>query len=73
MKLKEYIEKLETLLIQQGNLELIYSSDDEGNNYEYVRYSPTLAYYLEADSSVISDEDLGEWDEEDYNRVICIN
>ena len=33
VKLTKYIEKLQELLKEHGDLELIYSTDDEGNEY----------------------------------------
>ena len=34
MKLKEYIEKLQELYLEHGDLELVYAVDDEGNYYQ---------------------------------------
>lgn len=73
MKLTKYIEKLQELLEEHGDLELIYSSDDEGNNYNKVNYEPSLANYIASDREVIHDDDLEEWYESDYQKVICVN
>ena len=73
MKLTKYIEKLQELLNEHGDLELIYSSDDEGNNYSKVHYAPSLVNYIASDREVIHDDDLEEWDESDYEKVICVN
>ena len=72
MKLTKYIEKLQELLAEHGDLELIYSSDDEGNNYNKVHYEPSIVNYISSDREVIHD-DLEEWDESEYQKVICIN
>ena len=36
VKLQQYIEKIQELLKEHGDLELIYSTDDEGNEYNTV-------------------------------------
>jgi len=52
MKLSEYIEKMNevinglTDLIKEGNdFEVVYSKDDEGNEYQPVYFTPTAGYY----------------------------
>lgn len=73
MKLTKYIEKLQELLAEHGDLELIYSKDDEGNGYEKVHYGPSVVNYIASDREVIHEDDLEEWDESDYEKVICVN
>lgn len=73
MKLKEYIEKLNKLYKEHGDLELIYSKDDEGNEFSYLNFDPSLVNYIPADYNVVSDEDLEEYSESEYKKVICIN
>ena len=73
VNLTKYIEKLQELLVDHGDLELIYSSDDEGNNYNKVHYEPSLMNYIRTDGEVIHEDDLEEWDESDYEKVICVN
>ena len=68
-----YIEKLQELLQEHGDLELIYSSDDEGNNYDMLAYLPSIVNYNSSWKEVISDEDLEEYDVSEYKKVICIN
>lgn len=48
MKLKNYIENL--LLLSKENpdileYEVIYSQDDEGNNYSTIHYAPVVGFY----------------------------
>ena len=71
--LTNYIEKLQELLQEHGDLELIYSSDDEGNNYDNLAYLPSVVNYNSSWKEVISDEDLEEYNESDYKKVICVN
>ena len=73
MKLTKYIEKLQELLKEHGDLELIYSTDDEGNEYRKLHYDPCIVNYIESDYCIIHEEDLEEYNETDYQKVICIN
>ncbi len=73
MKLQQYIEKLQELLKEHGDLELIYSTDDEGNEYNTVNYHPSIVNYIESDRCLIDDDDLEEYNETDYQKVICVN
>lgn len=73
MKLTKYIEKLQKLLKEHGDLELIYSTDDEGNAYNTVNYEPSLVNYIASDREVIHEDDLEEWEESEYQKVICVN
>ena len=73
MNLKEYIEKLNKLYTKHGDLELVYSKDDEGNEFNYINFDPSLVNYNPSDLSVIADDDLDEYGELEYKKVICIN
>ncbi len=73
MKLKEYLDKLQELYNEHGDLELIYSSDDEGNNYNRVSYLHGIVNFNEIDKEVIHNDDIEEYSEDEYSKVICIN
>ncbi len=73
MKLKEYLDKLQELYNEHGDLELIYSSDDEGNNYNRVSYLQGIVNFNEIDKEVIHNDDIEEYSEDEYSKVICIN
>lgn len=73
MKLTKYIEKLQELLNEHGDLEIIYSTDDEGNEYRKLYYDPSVVNYIESDYCIIHEDDLEEWDESEYQKVICVN
>jgi nitrate reductase NapAB chaperone NapD len=73
MKLKEYLEKLQELYETYGDLELIYSSDDEGNYYDRVTHLPDIVNFNMVDKEVIHDDDIEEYSEDEYSKVICIN
>lgn len=76
----EYVESLQKHLEdnpEDGGYTVVYASDDEGNSYHAVTFSPStlivempLTHHME----VVSPEDCEEeLDEENYFKVICIN
>jgi hypothetical protein len=75
MKLSEKISELQAVLDKHGDLECIYASDPEGNEFRpadhggfaWVEKEDRLPYYLE----IVCDEDME--DEIDYMKVYCIN
>ena len=73
VKLTTYIEKLQELLQEHGDLELIYSTDDEGNEYRKLYCYPEVVNYIESDYCIIHEDDIEEYDESEYNKVICVN
>lgn len=73
MKLNVYIKQLIFLQETYGDLDLVYSKDDEDNVVKYVNYLPTLVKYNNENEEIITDENFDEYSEEDYIEVICIN
>jgi hypothetical protein len=49
MKLKEYIENLQKIADKHPNSDVVYSKDDEGNEYYKACHTPSLGYYSETD------------------------
>lgn len=81
MTFKEYIDTLNTMLYERpglGSMDVVYASDDEGNEYHKVMYTPTLGYFDgEYQGDFIADS-LFEDYLEDYAtqlvaNAICIN
>lgn len=73
MKLKEYIEELQKIYVEHGDIELIYARDDEGNGYDFVRYQPTKSYFHLESQERISEDDITDYAPEDYSLVVCVN
>lgn len=75
MKLKEYIENLQAIYAKEGNLELIYSKDDEGNGFSILPYAPTVVYFDKNLWDVVDDDDLLDATAEGVkvSKVVCIN
>jgi UDP-N-acetylglucosamine 2-epimerase len=46
MKLKDYAKSIAKLAKQYPNVEVVYSSDDEGNIYQKVNYDGTMGYFI---------------------------
>lgn len=82
MKLKEYIEKLNKLIAENPEsleMDVITSSDDEGNSYNEVHFAPSLGR-LDEDGEFDSLDDVV--DEAQYQgdasivdgcNVVCLN
>lgn len=86
MKLSEKIEELQKALAEYGDIDVVYSSDDEGNAYHEANhggclYARTedgeLPFYIET----MDEEEYEEWKQEceeydeEFNAIIvyCIN
>ncbi len=68
MTLKEYITDLQKICKKNPDLEVIYSTDDEGNGYGRVFYSPTLGYFENGEFT--SEENSEENDSYKLNAVV---
>lgn len=75
MLLKEFYDGL-TELIEKNpkalEYEVISSTDDEGNRYNSIYYSPSIGIYYEYDSYFISEDSIEEEDISEINSI-CIN
>jgi len=81
MKLKEYLLNLKKAVEDNNDLldmELVYASDDEGNDFRSVNYLPTLGIFLAGE--FIAKDDIEEYNEEyetEYSEKdlnsLCIN
>lgn len=65
MKASTIVEKLQELIKKHGDLDVIYSTDDEGNAFYYVDNTPTAC--------VFKSEDEVLFDCECKQNAICIN
>jgi hypothetical protein len=75
MTLKEYIENLNEFVKENPEaLEYIVvsSSDDEGNSYSPVYYTPSIGQYEDHEFIHVENFEDREMDDEDTNAV-CIN
>ena len=73
MKLSEYIKELKKLEKEgHGDLDLIYTTDEEGNYFRFVGVMPAIAYANGAEDYWIKDV---EFDSSKFNEpnVVCIN
>ena len=75
MTLKKYLKHLNKIVEKNPEAlkyELIYSKDDEGNEFSKVLYKPSLGF-LDDDDEYI-DENSDDWGEiEEELNAICIN
>jgi len=57
MKLSVYLKELEKIQkLYGGNLEIVYSVDDEGNTYNPVLFAPTIAKVEKVKAFMDSDD-----------------
>lgn len=63
MKISEHIKALQDLKKKHGDLELVYSKDDEGNAFSPVVYSPSVGRFSGREFSQT----------EDNPNSVCIN
>jgi len=71
MKLKDYIAKLNKLAEKHPDVEVIYSCDDEGNEFQKVHFPPSIGSIANPED----DRNL-EWSHhsDDYDvNAVCIN
>lgn len=73
MKISNMIRNLETVMLANGDLEVWYAVDDEGNAYHPIHWAPSV-YYVNQYGDVFQDEDLEDEDPEDVAELtpICI-
>lgn len=75
MKLREYLEELNTMVQERPEIldyELVYSSDDEGNYYHKIFYTPGIGYFSE--DYVYYEEGGEEFVEFEFTpNVVCMN
>jgi uncharacterized protein YkuJ len=68
MRIRAFITHLEAIAKEYGeNLDCVYSTDDEGNGFNLVYYSPTIGYFDGEDF------DTKETREIDSINAVCIN
>jgi len=65
MTLQTYIKHLQKICDKYPKAKVVYSSDDEGNNFAPVEFPPQVGDFK--DDEFISEENFEEW-EEDYGR-----
>lgn len=75
MTLKEYIKGLQEFLKENpetGEMQVITSSDDEGNSFNPVYFSPSKGIY--EDLEFIPLEQIEDWErDEDEINSVCVN
>lgn len=71
MKASEYIKRLEILVKEHGDLDLVYAKDDEGNAFLPVNYFPGPGHYI-AKENDFHDIDYDEDGTFEIN-ALCIN
>jgi hypothetical protein len=63
MKLKDYAAKINELAEKFPEFEVVYATDDEGNDFKYVVCAPSAGFFKEGDFSNLSKKP----------NAVCIN
>ena len=73
MKISEMIKNLEVVMAANGDIEVWYAVDDEGNAYHPVYFEPTV-YWMNKYGDMFNEKDLEDEDPEDIAELtqICI-
>ena len=58
-KISDMIRDLQKILEEKGDLNLVYSEDDEGNYFQFVWKEPTLGHFDSEENEFKSQEDTG--------------
>jgi len=75
MKLRDYVEHLRKLVRKHGDDEVVYASDEEGNAFHKVFYTPSIGFYKDGEYYP-ADGQTKESIEEKFGKehsVVCIN
>ena len=67
IRLKEYIEKLQEIYNEHGDIICTYASDPEGNRYDLVPYNPSTGYFD------VRDREFSAVEGKDEVNAVCIN
>jgi hypothetical protein len=70
MKASELIKTLETLKNKYGDLDLVYSVDEEGNYFNHIAFDAYAGYYDSGEFTPVGGDD---WDEDLNINAICVN
>lgn len=62
----EMIAELKRLVKKYGDLPVVYSIDDEGNNFQTIYFTPSPGIYEDYDFR-------NEWSEDEKPNAICVN
>ena len=68
MKLKNLIEELQKVYEKHGNINVVYASDDEGNFFQSVTFTPSIGYYKDNEFHMGEDIPKGK-----KINAVCIN
>lgn len=77
IKLKDFIQNLNEFVKNNPDaleMYVVASSDDEGNSFSPVHYSPTSGYYDRGDKNFVPKSQFGEFGyNEGSTNSVCIN
>jgi len=69
---KDYVKRLNEILDENpetGDMDVIYSTDGEGNSFHVVYYTPSIGFYQNNDFTSVDDDEYGD----KKPNAVCIN
>lgn len=72
MKLSEFVGDLQQLMIDNpanAELSVVFSTDDEGNEFRKIHFAPSLGTYDEHSGDFYTDEEM----EKQEINAVCVN
>ena len=73
MRLEDHIANLQKVLKEHGNLNVIYAIDEEGNDYNYVEFKPTVGCYSNDDGEFMCEAEIEAEDNGVIINAVVIN
>lgn len=79
MKISEMVENLVNIMDEYGDLDCVYSIDDEGNDFRKVHYPPSVCVLTDDNAMGVDDEEFKDYITEleenniPYKYVTCVN
>ncbi len=73
MKLSEYAEQINLLAQLHPDLLVVFSIDDEGNEFKPLHHSPSLGNYDSEEQEWLDEQDFADYGDEYSVNAVCIN
>ena len=75
MTLRQYLEGLKKFVREHGDSEVVYASDEEGNSFHKVFYTPSAGFYKNGEYYPADQETIESIEKKfgKEHKAICVN
>lgn len=73
MKLSEYAKHITTLAELYPDLLVVFSIDDEGNEFKPLHHTPSLGHYDSEEREWLDEQNFADYEDEYPVNAVCIN